>query len=403
MRQKVEQAVIFLALVLLPTQLSKHFWPDFSFVYSLKIDYLAPRIYLWDLLVLAAAVIWFLGKNHLNKGALQLLLLFILTQALSLILADNIGAGLVRLQQLTISGLFGLLVASTNPTKLKKPLFWALVIAVMVESGLAVFQFLKGGSIGLWLLGERTFSLATLSIATFNFYGQVMIRPYATFPHPNVLAAFIVISLPLINFFKTSSRLASLSSSLGLVATLLSFSRSALIVMAVELTFYLRKRLKFLGLLVLISLPLLLVRFNSAFNFDQLSILRREELAQVAVTQFINQPLLGVGLNNFISSAAGSNLVVGPSRFLQPVHNIFLLALAETGLVGLLGLLGLIGYPIIRLWREKKHPWARLLLYSWATIIFLGLFDHYFLTLAQGQRLLFLIWGLSLASASWRT
>jgi hypothetical protein len=38
-------------VVLLPTQLGKHFWPFFSFIYSLKIDYLAVTVYFWDLLV----------------------------------------------------------------------------------------------------------------------------------------------------------------------------------------------------------------------------------------------------------------------------------------------------------------------------------------------------------------
>lgn len=395
--------MVFLTLLLLPTQLGKHFWPEFALIYSLKVDYLAPTIYLWDLVVVGLVVTWIARSNHFNKQTLPVLLFFWLTQALSLVLADNVGAGLVRLVQLILTGLFGLTIASAGLDKLVKPLFWALVLSVIVESALATAQFFKGGSIGLWLLGERTFSLSTLSIATFNFYGQVFLRPYGTFPHPNVLAAFIVLSLPIINFFQNSGRVVGWASLAGLIATLLSFSRSAILVMAVELTIFLRNRWQLLGLIVLITLPLLVVRFSSALSFDQLSILRREELAQTAIKQFISQPLLGIGLNNFINTIANSSLVAGPSRFLQPVHNIWLLTLAETGVVGLLGLLGLIGYPIIRLWKSKDRSWSKLLLFSWMTIIFLGMFDHYFLTLPQGQRLLFLIWGLSLASSNWRT
>ncbi|MCL5090714.1 MAG: hypothetical protein M1514_01755, partial [Patescibacteria group bacterium] len=101
----------------------------------------------------------------------------------------------------------------------------------------------------------------------------------------------------------------------------------------------------------------------------------------------------GVGLNNFIPAAA-DQLLVGPSRFLQPVHNIFLLQLSETGLLGLLGLLGLISLPIWILIKRRNFA-AKFLIAVWVIIFFLGLFDHYFLTLPQGYRLLFLVWGLS--------
>jgi len=107
----------------------------------------------------------------------------------------------------------------------------------------------------------------------------------------------------------------------------------------------------------------------------------------------LKSPLYGVGANNFIPAQA-SDLVVGPNRFLQPVHNIFLLALSETGLIGLIGLVGLIGYPIFKPY-SYRLPLTALL--PWAVIIFLGMFDHYFLTLPQGYRLLFLVWGLSLS------
>jgi hypothetical protein len=99
---------------------------------------------------------------------------------------------------------------------------------------------------------------------------------------------------------------------------------------------------------------------------------------------FLNYPVFGIGLNNFVPAMAG-NLTIGPSRFLQPVHNIFLLVLSETGLTGLIGLFVLIVYPMTRL--KNLLPWL--------IIIFLGLFDHYFLTLPQGYRLFFLVWGLS--------
>ena len=65
------------------------------------------------------------------------------------------------------------------------------------------------------------------------------------------------------------------------------------------------------------------------------------------------------------------------TRFLQPVHNIYLLLLSEAGVIGLFMFLWI-------LWRAKKH-WVILI------VFFLGLVDHYFLTLQQGQLLLVIL------------
>ncbi|MFH1535571.1 MAG: O-antigen ligase family protein, partial [Patescibacteria group bacterium] len=228
------------------------------------------------------------------------------------------------------------------------------------------------------ILGERTFSVSTPGIAKFDFYGRQFLRPYATFPHPNVLAAFILVVISILNKSKAVLFF-------GGIAIFLTMSRTAIFAGFMLAIFYLRKKWLFLaGVLVLILSPILFIRFSSLANFDNLTILRRGELLGNAWQIFLKYPIFGVGLNNFIPAMAG-NLITGPSRFLQPVHNIFLLALSETGLIGLIGLISLIGLPIFR----------RPLLISWGIIIFLGMFDHYFLTLPQGYRLLFLVWGLS--------
>jgi len=157
----------------------------------------------------------------------------------------------------------------------------------------------------------------------------------------------------------------------GLGSALLSFKKKARLLLI---------------LVVVLLLPILYTRFASVFNFDILSLIRREQQISIAFNLWRHHPLLGVGLNNFII-VASDQLLAGPSRFLQPVHNIFLLSLSETGIVGLIGLISLIGYP---LWKGR----FRLL---WLVVIFLGMFDHYFLTLPQGYRLFFLIWGISLS------
>ena len=397
--KKTEEVLFFLTILFLPTQLGQHFWPDFAHIYSLKIDYLSPTIYFWDLLIVLLLIVFLLQKKYVNQKALNLNLAFIFTQLLSIVVTaynqNEPWTGLVRLEQFFVTGLFGVYIASQKYEEIKKRIVLPLSIAVISESLLVFYQVYSNQTLGLWILGERSFSIQTPGIAKFDFYGREILRPYATFPHPNVLAGFLVISLILVQKFAKDNLLKIISLSLATVTTLLTFSRVAVLVLfSILISFGKKWVLLVLGIVILTS-PFLYPRFSSLFNFDSLTILRREELAEVSLELFSDSPLFGVGLNRFIIE--GSNqILIGPSRFLQPVHNIFLLNLAETGLVGFIGLIILVAYPIFQTFRLK--PFFLL----WGVIVFLGLFDHYFLTLPQGLRILFLVWGLSFSAKIYR-
>jgi hypothetical protein len=41
---------LFLFLLLIPTQLGRHFWPEWSYVLGIRVDYLSPTLYLLDLI-----------------------------------------------------------------------------------------------------------------------------------------------------------------------------------------------------------------------------------------------------------------------------------------------------------------------------------------------------------------
>ncbi len=397
--KKTENVLLFLTLLFLPTQLGRHFWPPFSFIYSLPIDYLSPTLYFWDLLVIALCSIFIAQGKHINWTAQSFFYFFILTQALSLLSGlANVGVGLVRLEQYFFAGLFGVYIASSDFTKIRKMIFWGIGLSIFLEAFLAASQFLKGGTLGFWILGERSFTLSTPGIAKFDFYGKQFLRPYATFPHPNTLGGFLVVAALILYSIKNLGKQQGSQVIIFLSGfiILLSVSRTALVAGFVSALLLAKKRGRILlVILVLALLPILYARFSSVFNFDSLTLTRRGEYIEAAFKLWEKSPILGVGLNNFIP--ADQNLLLsGPSRFLQPVHNIFLLTLSETGFLGLLGLLGLLGYPI---WKQFQISNFKFLI-IWGALIFLGMFDHYFLTLPQGYRLLFFLWGLSFASIS---
>lgn len=401
---RIEKLFLFLTILLLPTQLGKHFWPEFSFVYSLPIDYLSPAIYFWDFLVLTLFILLIISGRHINRIALNLLYFFIFTQVLSLLsVSANPGAGLFRLEQYFISGLFGVYIAS-----LEKPafriIFWGLIFSIGFESFLAITQFLKSKTIGLWFLGERTFTLSSPGIAKFDFYGREFLRPYGTFPHPNVMAGFMLVAIGFLSalgrgvVFKGLRGFIAIAVILGGITIALTVSRVAIFLsfIFIVMTFYRNKYRIFIVTAFIILLPVIFARFSSLLNYDNSSFIRREELSAIAINIFKNSPILGVGLNNFIPNASDS-ILSGPSRFLQPVHNIFLLSISETGLVGLFGLICFIGYPIFKISKLYPRPYTlKPIFFVWGIIIFLGMFDHYFLTLPQGYRILFFVWGITL-------
>ena len=327
LQKRVESILLFLTLLFLPTQLGKHFWPDFSYIHSLKVDYLSPTLYFWDILAVILLVVWILRRPKINKAALSIFLFFLLTQLLSLIGAANIQAGLVRLEQYWIAGLFGVFIASSDFNKLKGKIYLPLALGILGESILAILQFIKGSTLGLWILGERTFTVSTPGIAKFDFQGSQFLRPYATFSHPNALAGFILLVLCSMYYvLRGKHKLSKFVLLFGSLAIFLTMSRTAILAGLGLLAVLVNKRwLILMGVIIVVVSPILFIRFSSLLNFDSLTLIRREELAGNALEMFLKNPLFGVGLNNFIPAVA-SDLITGPNRFLQPVHNIFLLA-----------------------------------------------------------------------------
>src|SRR5580700_6749474 len=60
---KIESFLLFFFFLLLPTQLGKHFWPDFSIVSGIRIDYLSPTIYFTDILLILLFVAFLLRQK----------------------------------------------------------------------------------------------------------------------------------------------------------------------------------------------------------------------------------------------------------------------------------------------------------------------------------------------------
>lgn len=403
--------IFWILLLLLPTQLGKHFWPDSAFIFGIRVDYLSPTVYLTDMVVVLLLIVWLLEKwtgRWLDKWISRFkqskfyspiylpvyLSIYLLIH--SLFIAQNQGAAFYKLVKIVEFLLLGF-YAYRNSRFILASRLWSstLSLVVLYTSFLGILQSFTQASVGgiFWWLGERAVSLASPGIALATFGGQEFLRPYSTFSHPNSFAGFLLVVLILL--FPARNILERLAFVFGTVVIFLSFSQNVWLAGAFVIFLFLLKNAKrffkplfvfFLILGVFSSFPAPWSILPIAKNTE---IVLRQELLFAGEKMFLDSPIFGVGLNNFINLLPFYGATPVVSWWLQPVHNVFVLWTVETGLVGLLFLF----YYAYFLWWIFKRPAAGNLHLALLAIFLTGLFDHHWLTLQQNQLLLAIVLG----------
>jgi len=288
----------------------------------------------------------------------------------------------------------------------------ALALSALVSSTLSIWQFVKQSSIGgLWyFLGERTFNTSTIGISTVNLDQQIL-RAYGAFPHPNVLAFFLFAAIVFATLrFPFEKRVFEkvfliFTIIISSVALFLTFSR-ILILVALSFLFFdffsKSKSNKLRLVLVLVSLGAFYILFSFPWfiSFLTRGIDFRRELLDQSLMILSSNLYFGVGLNNFFIHQAPLIKTISPIIF-QPPHNIFILALVQTGILGFLVFAYLLALSFRSVSKKLRHAirdtrnFYKGVLVLLISVIIVGMFDHFFLTLQQGQLIFALILGLS--------
>lgn len=415
-KTKLEELIFLLILLLLPTQFGRHFWPNFSYISGVRIDYLSPTIYVTDILVFILLILVFIKffkislLKSLKKNRTLVKHLFLITVFLiiNILFSKNILPslyGAVKLLECIFFALFTFY-------KIKKIRFNLLLfifsIGIIFESLLSIAQYVKQESIGgiFYFFGERTFTGLTPGIANVSINGELILRSYGTFSHPNVLAGFLLLILTFIlfnlNFKKIITSFYLCAIILGTVAVILTFSRIAILFWMLSIFIFVFSKIrsdfkyKISLLLILILTVLVSFIFYSPFylrfmqsSFFEDAVVLREKLIISGFEEFLKSPIIGTGLNNYFS-----NVVTAGNVFIfQPVHNIFLLTLIQTGILGFSYFIWILHKAFANIIKRKSSYLKLIFLY----IILIGLFDHYFLTLQQGQLLFSYFMGIFLA------
>lgn len=395
---KLHQRFFLLLIFFLPAQLGFHFWPPSSYVFGLRIDYLSFAFYLTDILLFLTLFSFFLEEKKTFSFEIKkflrerwkILAFFFFLFINCLLSADQFSSFFKFLKLFE----FFLLFLYVSKAKLEKQAVSnAFLFSCLYISFIGMIQFFKKASIGgiFWWLGERDFTVLTPGIAKMTLGGELFLRPYSVLPHPNALAGFLLVSFLL--FLGLSKRRFLGFSSLVLIAPLfvLTASRSAYLALFAIFSFFFFKRFGLKKTLLFALFTLVVSWF--AVDFESLlessAFIQRVDLAKISLNMFLDNPFRGVGLNNFISSLPGYFQRINSFYFFQPVHNIFLLVLSETGLIGLFGFMFGLGIAFKRSFRNK------FLFLGLVVVLITGLFDHYWLTLQQPMILFSVVVGLS--------
>lgn len=405
-------------LLLIPTQLGRHFWLKESSVMGVRVDFLSIIFYLTDIVWLIWIGFGIKNKKNNSKKVINnvfsfqnfVLLLFVVV---NIIFAEARWVAVYRWLRVGQWWLTWQMVRK-NKAEMKVLLKKIVPIWIIFEAFLGLAQVVKGGSLNgvLWWLGERRFVYGGIGIAQIRLFDEGWIRAYGTFSHPNSLAGFLLLVWW---WFKETRRengenkieklwywVVNWCAILGIILagsrTVWGLTILFLIIDQLRVTKFELKNRKFRRELVgksclflgIICLVLGVVSINYKVSdflggWDVDSFKKREMLALSAIKMIRSSPLFGVGAGNFVVNLPKYR--VGNFYWMQPVHNIFLLAWSE------IGILGLIVFLVLGSEEAKKIDWKKRIFFL-MIVCLTGMIDHYWLTLPQNSWLLAIFLGI---------
>ncbi len=349
-------------------------------------------------------------------------LLFLAIAFLSVVWAERLDIAEVAVARLAVAVIFFLML-QRDPKNLRI-IAWAWIAAGLMQSILAIAETALQYVPASTLLGMAAQDPSVSGVSVVAGWGGRFLRAYGTFPHPNILGGFLVLSIFLVfwlaQFSLTRKERVILSVAAILLpwATVLTFSRAALLASAVIIACVLLaiatdapKKLKnlqgvtlkyswFVSIVIVTLMTAafvyaspLLGRVDNNF-YSQYSQSQRVENREQAESLVPSSWLHGVGIASEPIAVAN---VLKPSTPPEPLHNVF-------GLIGLeLGIFGLLLFVVLvfHLLRphlsalfssaSSKHLLAFVPIGGWLAIMILLFFDHYLWTSFSGLLMLWTV------------
>ncbi|UCH77880.1 MAG: O-antigen ligase family protein [Candidatus Coatesbacteria bacterium] len=377
----VKTPFFYLLIILLPVFIARYLapLPDVEHPGLLNV----PVLYPYEIPLYVFIFLWFIeflsgrGKGlYVPRATLGLALLFV-PAVLSMFTALDWTYGAFELVRMFEMFLFFLLIVNYLKTDRQlKIVILILGLSIAFQSVLSFMQYINP-----WGVYEV--------LATFGIYMGIShatpydpaspIRACGTTGYCNFLAGFFELTVPLflgLYFFyplsKTWKRLIVGVLALALIALLLTFSRGgllavgvgalALIVLGVRRFPQMSRHVLRVSLAVAVQLAVIFallseklfmrLRFFTETMEDEV----RLALMVNAVEMIRDNPLFGVGLNNYPEAFYAYEVTGVEFEMLFPVHNTWLLIASEQGLLGLAAFLIFMGYIV---WDARRGTWEK--------------------------------------------
>lgn len=377
-----------------------------AFINGIYVNYLAPVVSITDIAILMIFISLIIELR--KKVSLFITPVIILILMIYGIVHFNIHSDItVLVQTMRI-----ILYASTATIvlgeyelvfkRIRKHLVFAISISVLIQTLIGLFQFLRGNSIGIPFFGESQVSAGLVGASTAVLDGNLYLRAYGTFPHPNVLAGYYLLAiLALLSLLKghkdqNNKPLIYFALVTSLIGISLTLSQSAWLTLVIIMFLLLIPRSVKKELAQKSKSTAHHNRANNILIWTNALIPKTRSIQErisllLASLDYLQECLLfGVGNGNFTRyfyeyaplGAAGLTLM-------QPVHNIFILFVVENGLLIGGGVVGWFIISVVK--RILRRQFDILALAALVILLIVGNVDHYLLTLPQGMAMLYLL------------
>lgn len=245
--------------------------------------------------------------------------------------------------------------------------FAAVAIGIAMQSAFALVQYTFKANLGLQFLGEPAVEATTSATQSVYLGTADIFRAGGLFSHPNLLAGYLALLLPICIAMIFSRVTPAVKAALGgvialglgaLVITLsrsgwLSFATGFALLFATSLL-HQKLRLRYMLARVLVIISILAAGglasgdiIRRITSSDPGALKFRFEMIDTAWTMILDKPVLGMGLNSFVARFPAYAPRGGPEQVTAEygtnwpvVHNSYLITWTEQGTVGFICLLG---------------------------------------------------------------
>ncbi len=414
------RALFTLYLFTIPLQIRTLMFGGVAFKSGLFSEYVAIFVYAADIFLILAAFcfgIYLLFSHHLHDLRVGdkafMLVACALGVATLMPLAWSENPELIFGKAARIAeGILACFMIINMPGRLR---WWIQIIvaSILLQGGIALFQYLLQGDLGLQVIGEPILMSTDITVARFAMQDQLWLRAHGTLFHPDILATITAIALFLyIIIIREKDELleseenAPLRRHAVILALLfgiliLTFSRSvwvaalggivSLLIMSGKARFM--KGLALPGALFLVACLVFLTSLISGENvFAALP-----ERIWIAAKIFMENPL-GVGASSysfFMRDVA--DYILKPWELI-PFPNIFVIQLIESGILGLCvsALLWLRLFIILRI--HRSSPACFVVAAMWIALFIMWNTSFMLESSFAGQQYLWLSFGLGIAA-----